>query len=266
MARYVGHFTTYALDGGTGKIRWKHEPGDFEKKQESNEVRLQNFISIIDKTFEWESSSYTAGCIEIQLQEFVLLCLKEQESLHFKLRLKTKSLHRGEVHWKKYSHSFINQLPFSWAHSTDTSITLGEFERSFSQPDKTTERNIAEQLMTLAKSGISTSPKQKSENLNSVVIRHCRGMEVLNLDKGSPVCSLPLDSRHSTLADVNADGHVDLVKLNVVQENSKSECFLVASDALVSSSVLFNSSACHPSRVGNILGEFRVCFTLDQTG
>ena len=136
---------------------------------------------------------------------------------------------------------------------------MGEFERSISQADKTTERNIAEQLMALAKSGISSSPpKQEHKDLNSVVIRHSRGVEVLNLGKGSPVCSLPLDSRQSTLADVNGDGDIDLVKVNGVRDNPKSDCFLVARDALVTSSVLFNSSITHSSQIGNFLGEFEV--------
>ena len=26
----VDHYSTYALDGATGDLRWKHEPGDFE--------------------------------------------------------------------------------------------------------------------------------------------------------------------------------------------------------------------------------------------
>lgn len=26
----MDHYSTYALDGATGDLRWKHEPGDFE--------------------------------------------------------------------------------------------------------------------------------------------------------------------------------------------------------------------------------------------
>ena len=33
LAKFVGHYNTYALDGGTGEIKWKHEAGDFEQKQ-----------------------------------------------------------------------------------------------------------------------------------------------------------------------------------------------------------------------------------------
>ena len=47
MAKYVGHFTSYALNGGTGEIRWKHEPGDFETKQEHNEVRFDRRYNIL---------------------------------------------------------------------------------------------------------------------------------------------------------------------------------------------------------------------------
>ena len=110
--------------------------------------------------------------------------------------------------------------------------------------------------MALAKTGISTLPEKEIADFNSVVIRHSRGIEVLDLAKGSPVCSLPLDSRFSTLADVNGDESIDLIKLHVVQENWKSDCFLVMSDALVTSSVLFNSSVCRPSEIVNLLGEF----------
>jgi hypothetical protein len=115
---------------------------------------------------------------------------------------------------------------------------------------------MAEQLMTLAKTGITRLPEKEIQDLNSVVIRHRHGIEVLNLNKGSPLCFLPLDAKHSTLADVNGDESIDLVKLHVYQENSKSECFLVVSDALVTSSVLFNSSVCHSSRDEDFLGEF----------
>lgn len=95
---------------------------------------------------------------------------------------------------------------------------------------------------------------------NSVVIKHSRGIDVLDLDKGRPVCSLPLDSKFSTLADVNDDGSVDVVRLHVVEENSKLECFLVACDALRTSSVLFNSSVCSPTHFASFMqGKFGKC-------
>lgn len=118
---------------------------------------------------------------------------------------------------------------------------------------------MAEQLMALAKSGISSVPEKASQDLNAVVIRNSHGIEVLDLDKGSPVCSLPLNAKQSTLADVNGDENIDLVKLHVYQENGKPDCFLVVSDALVTSSVLFNSSVCHPSQVVDMIGGFIVC-------
>ena len=33
------HFSTYALDGKTGALKWKHEPGDFEAETSAKEVR-----------------------------------------------------------------------------------------------------------------------------------------------------------------------------------------------------------------------------------
>ena len=115
---------------------------------------------------------------------------------------------------------------------------------------------MAEQLMALAKSGISTAPEKATQDLNAVVIRNSHGIEVLDLDKGSPVCSLPLNAKQSTLADVNGDEIIDFIKLHVYEENGKSDCLLVVSDALVTSSVLFNSSVCHPSQVVDMIGRF----------
>ena len=121
---------------------------------------------------------------------------------------------------------------------------------------------MAEQLMALAKSGISTAPEIAIQNLNAVIFRNSHGIEVLDLGKGSPVCSLPLNAKQSTLADVNGDEIIDLVKLNVHEESGKSDCFLVTSDALVTSSVLFNSSVCHRPQVVDMIGGLRVVHSL----
>ena len=191
-----------------------------------------------------------------KLRFCILVLYKEEEPRHFKLRLKKKSLHRGEVHWKKYSQSFLKHLPYSWTHATDTRISLAEFKRAVSKPHEKAEGSMAEQLMALAKTGITSSPKEDTQDLNAVLIRHRHGIEVLSINKGSPLCSLPFDAKHSTLADVNGDESIDLVKLHVYRENSKSDCFLVASDALSTSSVLFNSSVCQPTPFVGLIGEF----------
>ena len=277
LAKFVGHFTSYALDGGTGKIKWIHEPGDFEiNSEQDDEVRIVSELNcfrnvIVCEVFHRINIKIPVDILitfRLVYYEFTfsfLLLFKEQNSLHFKLRLKKKALHRGEVHWRKYSQSFLKHLPFSWAHRTDTRITLGEFRRSVSKPSKRTEGHILEQLMVLAKTGFpKSSPEIKTRDLNAVVIRHSRGVEVLDLSRGNPICSLPLDVKHSTLGDVNGDENIDLARFRVYEEDSKTRCFLVASNAFVTSSVLFNSSVCSPSQAVDFFGKLNLYKCCDQ--
>ena len=161
-------------------------------------------------------------------------------------------MHSGEVHWKKYSSSFLNHLPYAWKHYSDSDVALGSFTRSsVSKSSKPSDNIIPEQLLTfIRKNGIpKPSEAKEEEDSNVVVLRHRHAIEVLSLENGKPVCSLPLDgTKTSSFGDINGDEVVDVVKMYIYQESSASapSCFIVASDGLTGSSIHFNSSVCHP--------------------
>lgn len=219
-AKYLGHFTTYVLDGKTGELKWKHEPGDFEAQRVTDE--------------------------------------EKQSHLHFKLRLRKKRLHTGEVHWKKFTSSFFDHLPYAWQHHTDTDIALGNFKRtSTSKASEPNVYGIPEQIRALFKT--TKIPKEgKGDDSNVVVLRHRHAIEVLDLGNGNPVCTLPLDgTKRSAIGGVIGDGIINSVRTFVHEDSSSSgpTCFLVASSALVRSSVHFNSSVCHPLSIYSFFGE-----------
>ncbi|XP_046842651.1 uncharacterized protein LOC124436731 isoform X2 [Xenia sp. Carnegie-2017] len=205
LTKYIGHFTTYALNGNSGKVVWKHEPVDLETSKESHQ---------------------------------------DHRTSHFKLQLRKKAAHRGEVYWTKYSDSFLDHLPFFWTHPSETSITLAEFTTAKPKKRKRTKTEV---FMSFVGNGGTIENKTASSELNSVVIKHSRGIDVLNLENGEPLSSLQFDSKFSTFADVNGDETIDLIKFYSQDENDKHDCFLVVSDANTKSSILFNSSVCYPS-------------------
>ena len=170
-------------------------------------------------------------------------------------------MHTGEVHWSKFTSSFLDHLPYAWKHYTDTDITLGNFKRSpATKPSEANVYIIPEQLQALfktAKIPRVTDGKDGGDS-NVVVLRHKHAIEVLKLENGSPVCALPLDgTTRSAVGDLIGDEVVERVKTYVFQgvPSSSPTCFIVASDASLRSSIHFNSSVCHPSSIYSYFDE-----------
>lgn len=140
-------------------------------------------------------------------------------------------------------------------------MTLGNFKRSLTtQPSEAKLYLIPEQLEALFKTTKlpKVSDEKDEDNSNVVVLRHKHAIEVLNLDNGSPVCTLPLDgTMRSAVGDVVGDEVIERVNTYVYQglPGSAPTCFVVVSDASVRSSVHFNSSVCHPLSIYSYFDE-----------
>jgi hypothetical protein len=85
------HYTTVALDGASGDVRWQHTPSDFQP----------------NPAYRPDVSSFR----------------------HLKLYLHKQILHEGEVSWHQYSHSLNQILPHTWLKNGDTRFQLAHFKK-----------------------------------------------------------------------------------------------------------------------------------------
>ncbi|XP_065913962.1 uncharacterized protein [Dysidea avara] len=173
----LGHYSVYAVHARDGAMRWKHEPGDFE--------------STLPYSLE-EVSSFQ----------------------HYKLTTHRRVAHVGEVSWQQYSQSLSKALPHSWQHDADTEMRLAHFTKD----KKNTDPNLSDHVSKvgdLAKEHMGSkmpSPPTQEDYLNAsnvVVIHSQKGVEVLHLFQGRPLCSLPLAPMHTSHADIDADGTIE---------------------------------------------------------
>ena len=106
------HYSTYALDGSTGDLRWKHEPGDFEVEPAyylvcgcGHKITMDTHIK--DGARTWLSN--IASCyysVHLHQSPPSLTSCKDSGFRHFKLDDHSQRLHSGELSWQQFKTSF----------------------------------------------------------------------------------------------------------------------------------------------------------------
>ncbi|KAL5466741.1 hypothetical protein EMCRGX_G030890 [Ephydatia muelleri] len=217
----LGHYSTFALEGRGGVVRWKHERGDFEV-----------------------TPAYS---------------LTESSFYNPKLFMHKNMHHNGEVSWHQYSTVMRKTLPHSWSSPADTYFELAHFKKDKKVQD---EQAVAERLVKVSDlavdhiSGLAFGgmrPHSASEHVvdpNVLAIHSDKGVDVLHIYQGRPLCSLQLSTHHSAHADINGDGvidHVQAVVLNpgeVSTYDDSASCYGMAVPLVSGGRELFKHSIC----------------------
>ncbi|XP_050397278.1 uncharacterized protein LOC126815602 [Patella vulgata] len=179
----LSHFSTFALSGLNGSVRWHHLPGDFgEEKQD-----IEN----------------------------------NTEEHHWKLGLRRNRLHVGESPWTAYKNTILQFMPHSWSDYTDTSFTLARFQKDsrkaeyFEESDKMKEsQNVLspEHIVGYAYGG--QRPHNDHEhvvNPNAVVMHNHNGIEVLDLLTGRPITRFQVLQDKSIFMDIDNDDEAERI-------------------------------------------------------
>ncbi|XP_030831252.1 uncharacterized protein LOC100891930 isoform X2 [Strongylocentrotus purpuratus] len=216
----VGHFSTFALSGRHGDVRWHHLPGDFGEETNTEEKLFEGF--------------------------------------HFKLNLKRGWGHQGELGWNQYNQALLKQMPFRWQSSMDTKIDIAEFRKDGVKKSAEKDEHILSVSSYLTSSfeehiaghhfgGLPPhSASEHIKNPNAVIIHSQQGIEVLELKSGRPMTRLDL-SPDATYADIDKDGVVDQAKALFTDDGSEGNCQAVVKTGHPPHSELYNGSICYPS-------------------
>ncbi|XP_021352758.1 uncharacterized protein LOC110449917 isoform X1 [Mizuhopecten yessoensis] len=170
------HFSSFALNGIDGTLRWHHLPGDFgEPVADVKDIHGDH---------------------------------------HWKLALKRRRLHVGESPWNLYRDELLSFLPFGWQSIDDTKLTLGHFQKKGDilpdSPDGERSRLALtpEHVMGYSYGGHRPhSDHEHVANPNAVIIHNHNGLEVLNLLTGRPITEFPLPPDGSLYVDIDNDGN-----------------------------------------------------------
>ncbi|XP_072024501.1 uncharacterized protein [Amphiura filiformis] len=221
----VNHFSTFALNGQDGSIRWHHLPGDF------NEQRTMD-------------------------QEMF-------KAHHFKLALRKGLRHEGELTWNHYTQAVLANLPHRWQGRQDTKVSLARFIRDKTTKDDNEETATMATIIGLEDHHLAgyqyggLRPHHPSEHLhnpNAIVSHMHEGIEVLDLSTGRPLTRIKLTHDRSTYADVNDDGIIDQVKGHFTENaDDDDNCVAVVRSGIPPSLQLFNGSICHIPRLLDML-------------
>ncbi|XP_038070046.1 uncharacterized protein LOC119739259 isoform X2 [Patiria miniata] len=216
----VNHFSTFALTGRNGTIRWHHLPGDFEERRTNQEDLFS--------------------------------------AHHFKLALRKGLSHAGEQLWSHYSKAILNNLPHRWQRGSDTTVTIARVVKDTRNKPQLDEPEVTPTLATLIGldgdhmagyhfGGLRPhSSTEHVKNPNAVVIHMHQGVEVLDLATGRPITRLKLTSSGPvTYADVNGNGIVDQIQAHfTADDNHKDNCMAIVRSGIPPQALLFNGSIC----------------------
>ncbi|XP_022108707.1 uncharacterized protein LOC110988983 [Acanthaster planci] len=216
----VNHFSTFALSGRNGTVRWHHLPGDFEEQ----EIKKEDL--------------FTAH--------------------HFKLALRKGLSHTGEQHWGHYTQVILKTLPHHWQRGSDTTVTIARVAKDTAHISEQDKQEITPTLAALMGldgdhmagyhfGGLRPhSATEHVKNPNAIVVHMHEGIEVLDLATGRPLTRLKLTYQDAvTYADVDGNGIVDQVQAHFTEdENHRDNCMAVVKSGIPPQSVLFNGSIC----------------------
>ncbi|XP_033625650.1 uncharacterized protein LOC117288891 [Asterias rubens] len=215
----VNHFSTFALSGHDGSIRWHHLPGDFGERTITQEELFS--------------------------------------AHHFKLALRKGLSHAGEQQWNQYTHAILKQLPHRWQRGYDTSLLLARIVKDnvkTPQVDTSNDGVTLPSLIGLDGEHIAGyhfgglrphSPTEHVKNPNAVVIHMHEGIEVLDLATGRPLTRLKLSNDVATYADVDNDGTIDQVRASFTDDSThRDNCMAIVKSGIPPHTMLFNGSIC----------------------
>ncbi|XP_041375556.1 uncharacterized protein LOC121388325 isoform X2 [Gigantopelta aegis] len=194
------HFSTFALSGNNGTLRWHHLPGDFVQTTQDARENVREY--------------------------------------HWKLSLKRNLLHKGESTWTVYKHNILQFMPHLWTSIADTKFTLARIQKLAQamdvKPEVSTETSRStssvnalkpEHIVGYAYGGQRPhSHHEHVTNPNAVVIHNHNGIEVLNILSGRPMTRVALRSASSVYLDVDDDGELEHVTWGQYRDHTP--CYL----------------------------------------
>ena len=188
------HFVYFILEGGSGKLRWKHDAhaffgGDAHDSESMRETLLP----------------------------------QHNHALHVLSHTHTK--HIGEMPWQEFRSSLWPHLNHRWSFPSDTVFTLAHLEKEHKIGNSNTHRSDAPHnewgaiLPLLHRPGLSHGgmvPHSATDHLvkpNAIVSHHETGIEVVHLYTGRTLCSLTFSksSPYSVFSDINGDDVIDQI-------------------------------------------------------
>jgi hypothetical protein len=220
----LGFFSYYAFDGLTGRLRWKHEAGDFEEARPSKEdfVRLQQLIF----SHEFDFKLFLCRC-------FLSVVFGATQRSRQNSKFDVNEL-AYQMHGLMPERGVARQLgELDARHYTRTLQPLLRAHGVWRAPLDT---RLATAYVNLrAESAAADTASSPSSSRNVLIARHSTGLEVVHLFSGRPLFRIPLDAGlslsvcsriHSTTAsgrvydDVNADARIDSVALLKVKNHN----------------------------------------------
>ncbi|XP_046553197.1 uncharacterized protein LOC124262710 isoform X1 [Haliotis rubra] len=201
-----GHFSTFAVSGRNGSLRWSHLPGDFGEQPQDIKARPFN-----------SSRQENGG------------------EHHWKLGLRKNRLHKGEVPWRVYKDKIKSLLPHMWTGLADTKFKLARFQKEAPVPETDDEDEDQEpfqstalkpeHIVGYAYGGLRPhSDAEHVDNPNAVVIHRDTGVEVLNLLSGRPMTRMEFLPDSSIYMDVDGDWEPE--KITWGQFKDHTVCYL----------------------------------------
>jgi hypothetical protein len=138
----------------------------------------------------------------------------------YKLHVLSTTQHLGELDWKQFKDSMLEELPHIWKNRQDTRFELAHFEKrtKSGSGDPSASKWTTEDI-GLPSSHISglpgggLAPHVASDHIqkpNVVVAHHKEGIEVVHLYTGRTLCRMKLQD--GLYADINGDGIIDRIQ------------------------------------------------------
>ena len=174
-------------------------------------------------------------------------------SYHFKLALHSSEHHTSEVHWSQYTGSLLSSLPYRWQHPSHTQLRTAHFVKSSRRNAVPEDSPVPFNLNFLRPNKATPGTKSSTVNEDNVlVVHHLKGIEVLSLPSGQPMCRYKLTKETQTIGDVNNDGVLDHVTLHFTPHTHRFDVKVRPCSAVVMSNsrTLFTGSICGAGSLG----------------
>eukprot|EP00299_Pterocystis_sp_00344_P015965 c7989_g1_i4.p1 GENE.c7989_g1_i4~~c7989_g1_i4.p1 ORF type:complete len:638 (+),score=178.76 c7989_g1_i4:38-1951(+) len=214
---YQSHFTYVALEGSTGKLKWKHSAADFVEHEETQHELNRPQIN-------YKLSHHSGEKTWRQFRQSMLALLP----------------HR----WQNREHTSllpVHVLPDAQSGPKKSSESSSVPKASLTFPSKTLSS-----LLQFNKFDFRTV--EKGDHANAIAAKIHGGIELIHYFTGRTICQLPLETG-SVHLDLNGDGVIDHVSvhLHVPEELFPSDkqittLRIVASTGIPSHSELFSTS------------------------
>jgi hypothetical protein len=193
------HFSYYAFNLKDGSLRWQHDATSFRDADSTEQKRYP----------------------------------------HRSFKLSTKDLehHNSEVDWRTFRHSIMEALPHRHEHPWDTYFSPKAFSRTKNKKKReghTSHKDDTSRpkYQTRSRQGneeygefgarltaaLAAKRERRHPSPNVLVVHHSKGLEVLHLFTGRPICQVGPLMPHVTYDDFNGDLLIDSAVAHIAHE------------------------------------------------